>query len=165
MKFNLKYSVVFDLFFNSFMLIGGVLGVVMLIVIARNNLRLYRAHNDSTISYFSQSSNIRKSQFLKRSIGSMMVSILCTLAICFVFVDIYVPSVKEIPYLISDEYSYTVGTVVRVDKNKQRNTILISGFKVYETKHIFGERIKPGKKYKIAYLKNTHICVGVEEVK
>jgi len=81
------------------------------------------------------------------------------------FLSIYVPSVKEIPYLINDEYSYTVGTVTRVNKDKLSNTVFINGLRLDETKHIFGKELEPGKKYKIAYLKNTHVCVGTEEIK
>lgn len=117
------------------------------------------------MGYFPYSNNKPKLHLILISIFSMILSIVYLLALPFYVYYIAVPVIKDIPNLVNNNYSYTVGTINRIQYEKDSNIIFINDLKLYEIKIFLNGKLQQEKIYKIAYLSNTHNCVGFEELK
>lgn len=155
-----------DTFALLFCIIIILLASLSFFLVARKNYRSYKFSDDYIhMGYFPYSNNKPKLHLILISIFSMILSIVYLLALPFYVYYIAVPVIKDIPNLVNNNYSYTVGTINRIQYEKDSNIIFINDLKLYEIKIFLNGKLQQEKIYKIAYLSNTHNCVGFEELK
>lgn len=98
-------------------------------------------------------------------LGKIRIAFFAILGIVLVPLSIYrmIPEFKDIPDFISGNYLYTEGIVKTIEIYKSYDVININGDRIYEST-VFPTKLKTGRIYRIAYLKNSRYCVGYKEI-
>jgi hypothetical protein len=132
------------------------------VLITIRNIKKYRV-NDEQNTYLYSSNSKTKTQIIIVIIISEILSV-CFAVILFLYIKYFaILVVKDLPAYITSKFQYTTGTIEHIQVEKQSNIVFINGLKLYESKVFLRGKLIKGKRYKIAYLKNTNYCVEYDE--
>lgn len=82
----------------------------------------------------------------------------------FFLIFIEVPSIRDIPSLVTGDFLSTEGVVTEVRGGRSIFSICINNVEVEENNWFFAAGVKPDTKYKIAYLKHTKFIIKAEKI-
>ncbi|GKX68424.1 hypothetical protein [Inconstantimicrobium mannanitabidum] len=89
---------------------------------------------------------------------------MCIAIFIFFLIFIEVPSIRDIPSLVTDDFLSTEGVVTEVRGGRSIFSICINNIEVEENNWFFGAGVKPDTKYKITYLKHTKFIIKAEKI-